>query len=195
MELANWYCQHTRMESRFLSEFPARSSFGVLVLPPYQLRRLANQSGVFAGCGESMRFLEFVRKRSETCTVLKRAVVALVAVVVSAAPAFAHHSYAMFDKTKRVTVEGTVRDWQWTNPHIWLELTVVEGGATQYYSLEGAGPSSESRRGWNRNTVKVGDKITVVLFPLKDGRRGGSLLSITKDGVMLGNLPAPSPAP
>ena len=119
----------------------------------------------------------------------------MVGAVLCVTPAFAHHSYAMFDRTKRVTVEGTVRDWQWTNPHIWLELTVLDGGATQYYSLEGSGPTSEARRGWNRNTVKVGDKVTVVLFPLRDGRRGGSLVSISRDGVMLGNAPAANPAP
>jgi hypothetical protein len=125
------------------------------------------------------------------------AVVALGAAV-GGAPAWAHHSYAMFDTTKKLTVEGTVREWQWTNPHIFLELTVQEGGETHYYSVEGASPSSQSRRGWTRNSLKPGDKVTVILSPLKDGRRGGSLISVAKDGIVLGNpasqVATPAPA-
>jgi hypothetical protein len=113
---------------------------------------------------------------------------ALLGAAAAAPPAMAHHSFAMYDATKKVTLEGTVHDWQWSNPHIFLELTVVQGGVPQTFSLEGASPSlSRKHWGWTREMIKVGDKVTVVMEPLRDGRHGGSLQSISMNGTVMGD--------
>jgi hypothetical protein len=91
----------------------------------------------------------------------------------------------MFDMTKKVTRDGIVREWQWANPHVFLEVTILQNGAQQIYSLETGSPAVSSRRGLNRNILKPGDKVTVTFSPLKDGRLGGALLSVAKDGVLL----------
>jgi hypothetical protein len=105
-----------------------------------------------------------------------------------APPGFAHHSFAMFDNSKSVDLKGTVRDFQWTNPHSWIQLTVIEGGQTVEYSIEGGSPNGLARRGWNRNSLKAGDLVTVTIHPLKDGTRGGSFAKLLKaDGTLLGN--------
>ena len=94
-----------------------------------------------------------------------------------ALPASAHHSFAMFDTRQEVTLSGTVREFQWTNPHSWLQLQVPEGGRTVEYSIELGSPNTMSRKGWRRGTFKPGDKVTVVINPMRDGSPGGSLVS------------------
>ena len=96
--------------------------------------------------------------------------------VVLAAPALSHHSFAMFDSRSEVTLTGTVREFQWTNPHSWLQLQVERGGATVEYSIELGSPNSMSRRGWRRTTFKPGDKVTAVINPMRDGSPGGALV-------------------
>jgi hypothetical protein len=99
----------------------------------------------------------------------------------------AHHSFAVFDQTKRVTLVGTVREFQWTNPHSWIELVVEKGGATEQWSVEALSPNVLGRQGWKRNTLKPGDKITVVINPRRDNSRGGNLVSVTlANGTTLG---------
>ena len=100
------------------------------------------------------------------------------------APATAHHSFAMFDNTKEVTVVGTVKAFQWTNPHSWLQVVVTgTDGKDVEWSFEGGSPGILSRNGWKRTSVKPGDKVTVVFYPLKDGKPGGSFLEVkTPDG-------------
>jgi len=95
----------------------------------------------------------------------------------------AHHSFAGFDQSRKVTVQGTVKDWQFTNPHSWLQLIVTENGEQVEYSIEGASVSTLVRRGWSRNTFKRGEKVTVVMHPLSTGGKGGAFLSATlEDG-------------
>jgi hypothetical protein len=95
----------------------------------------------------------------------------------------AHHSFAMFDQTRKLTLAGTVKAFQWTNPHSWVQLTV---GADEW-SIEALSPNVLGRQGWKRNTLKPGDKVTVVINPLKDGGKGGNLVSVTlADGATLG---------
>ena len=121
---------------------------------------------------------------------MKRSLMALAVLGAAAvgSPALAHHSAAMYDPSKKVTLEGTVRAWQWNNPHVFLELVVMQGGVAQDYSLEGASPSLVRKHsGWTRDMVKVGDKVTVVVLPLRDGRPGGSLQSISMNGAPLGD--------
>jgi hypothetical protein len=115
------------------------------------------------------------------------------AVIVSAAlalPAAAHHSFAMFDQTKVVTLSGTVKELEWTNPHTWLRV-MVENETThqpQQWSIELASTGQQARIGWTPTIVKAGDKVVVEINPLHDGGRGGTLLTITlPDGTKLGH--------
>ena len=117
------------------------------------------------------------------------------AALAAAAPALAHHSFAMFDMTQEKTVSGTVTDFQWTNPHSWIWLEVpTAGGASEQWGVEGMSPNFLERRGWPQNTLKVGDKVTVVVHPVKNGGKGGSFVRVTlPDGTvrnMLGAYPA-----
>lgn len=96
---------------------------------------------------------------------------------VVAVPSAAHHSFAMFDTRQEVTLSGTVREFQWTNPHSWLQLQVAREGRTVEYSIELGSPNTMSRKGWRRTTFKPGDRVTVVMNPMRDGSPGGALVS------------------
>jgi len=112
------------------------------------------------------------------------------ATIVYAMPAAAHHSTAMFDFDKTVEITGTVQDFQWTNPHTWTNVAVEGGDSAGIYGLEGMSPNYLSRNGWTKRTLKPGDKLTFAVHPLKDGRKGGFMVSATlPDGTVLYNLP------
>lgn len=103
-----------------------------------------------------------------------------------AAPALAHHSFAMFDQRKVMTLEGTVREFQWTNPHSFIELDVTTGGKVQRWAIELNSPNNLTRQGWRRTSLKAGDKISVRIAPLRDGHPGGLFLDLRKaDGKVL----------
>jgi hypothetical protein len=114
----------------------------------------------------------------------------LLAAIVLAAPkaALAHHSYAMFDQTRTLTVQGTVHALEWTNPHIWVWVVVKDasGGSTTY-GFESNAPSELSRFfGWNKRALTAGEPVTVEYSPLRSGRSGGALRTITcADGRVL----------
>ena len=99
----------------------------------------------------------------------------------AAAPALAHHSFAMFDFQSEKVLTGTVVQFDWTNPHtfIWLEAPTGANGAMERWGLEGMSPNYLGRRGWSKTTLNPGDKITVTLHPLKDGAKGGTYLKVT----------------
>ena len=100
--------------------------------------------------------------------------------------AVAHHSFAMFDNTKNLVLDGVVRDFQWTNPHGWIQLVVPESGQSVEYSIEMGSPSNYSRHGWNHNSLKAGDRVKVTIHPRKDGSKGGQFLTVVKaDGTTL----------
>jgi len=103
-------------------------------------------------------------------------------------PALSHHSFAMFDADKTVELEGTVKEFQWTNPHSWLQVVVVdEDGREVEWSLEMGSPGSLARNGWRPRTLNPGDKINFSIHPLKDGSSGGQFLTATlPDGTVLG---------
>ncbi len=110
-----------------------------------------------------------------------------------ATPALAHHSGAMFDASKTVTLEGTVKEFQYTNPHSWLQV-VVPGpdGKSVEWGFEAEGPSTLLRAGIKAKTFMPGDKVTIVAHPMKDGRPAGGLVSATKaDGTVFSPRPAP----
>jgi len=119
---------------------------------------------------------------------MKRFVLAAVAVAAStAASVSAHHSFAMFDNEKEVTLEGTIKEFQWTNPHTWTQVLVKDASGKEVeWSIEGGSPNSLSRSGWKRTSIKPGDKATVVIHPLKNGEPGGSLMRITINGQLVG---------
>lgn len=102
------------------------------------------------------------------------------------APALAHHSFAMFDQKKVMTLNGTVHEFQWTNPHSWIELDVPQNGGTQRWSIELNSPNNLKRQGWARDSIKPGDKVTVRIAPLRSGQHGGLFLDVKlPDGKVL----------
>jgi hypothetical protein len=107
--------------------------------------------------------------------------------------AHAHHSFAMFDHVNRVTLAGTVTQFQWTNPHVFIELDVPDTqGSVKHYSIECASPNVLMRAGWKYSHVKKGDKVTLLVNPLKNGEPGGMLETATlADGRTLTNSNPP----
>ena len=105
-----------------------------------------------------------------------------------AASAWAHHSFALFDAQKNITLEGEVKQFQWTNPHTWIQLMVLDAaGKPMEWSIEGGSAATMSRQGWTRTALKTGDRVIVVIHPLKDGTRGGSLVSAALNGQPIGS--------
>lgn len=102
-------------------------------------------------------------------------------------PALAHHSGAMFDSTKTAVISGTITEFNWVNPHSSFKVE-VEGpdGKPQIWAIEMNSPGNLIRTGWKRTTLKAGDKVTVTVRPLRDGKPGGSYMSIKlPDGTVL----------
>jgi hypothetical protein len=106
--------------------------------------------------------------------------------------ALAHHSPVMFDRSQPLTLTGTVREFQWTNPHSYIQLIVKnDQGQDEEWSLEMAAPTYLYNLGWRPSTVKPGDTLTVTVAPLRKGGKGGLLLkAATADGTPIGRLPA-----
>lgn len=112
--------------------------------------------------------------------------------------AWAHHSFADFDRSKHMTITGTVRALEWENPHIWLWLNVMDSKGNEVpWGFEGAAPAEMARDGFDRHKIQKGDKVTVTFSPLRDGRMGGSFQRITlSNGTVLGgNNPPPVGGP
>ncbi len=104
-----------------------------------------------------------------------------------AVPAFGHHSFAMFDHGQTLSLNGTVTEFEWRNPHSWLHLSVIdEGGNPVTWSFEGGSTGQLTGAGWTTDTVKVGDQIALGFHPLKDGSHGGQLRTVVlPDGTKL----------
>ena len=118
-----------------------------------------------------------------------------IAVAVCAIPAAAHHSFAMFDAGKRITVAGIVKEFQWTNPHSFILMAVPNSaGQVDQWSIEMGGPAGLARQGWVPKTLRPGMNISVIMHPLKEGN-GGQFLAVTlPDGTQMGN-PNTEPTP
>ena len=110
--------------------------------------------------------------------------------------ALAHHSGNMFDPQKEVVLDGTIKEFQWTNPHIWIQVNVPNGkGGIDEWSVEGGSPNLVGRQGWKRNSFKAGDKVVMRVHPMRSGEPGGSFISATfADGHTLGGAPRPPAA-
>ena len=125
------------------------------------------------------------------------------------AGAFAHHSFAMFDQTQKVTLKGTVTEFQWTNPHAFIHMDVPGAdGKPESWEIELNSPNNLKRQGWKSSSLKSGDKITLQTYPLRDmaDHKGGLFITLTlADGTVLGeaafagggpvNVPTLPPAP
>ncbi|MGH8226786.1 MAG: DUF6152 family protein [Steroidobacteraceae bacterium] len=98
----------------------------------------------------------------------------------AAGPALAHHSFAMFDHDHQIKLTGTVERFQWANPHVYIELDAQSPkGVATHYTIECASPGILDRVGWKWNMIKVGDRITAVIAPLRSGEPGGLLKLVT----------------
>jgi hypothetical protein len=109
---------------------------------------------------------------------------------------YAHHAAAGIDRTKTVTIEGTVKQFKWGNPHSWLDLEVVNSkGTVDLWSLEMTSPAFLVRAGWKSTTLKAGDKVKAVARPFRNGDPGGLFVSVTlPDGKTLSEQAAPPAA-
>jgi uncharacterized protein DUF6152 len=109
-----------------------------------------------------------------------RTALAVLAILALATPAFAHHSFAMYDHTRTLTLKGEVTKFQWTNPHGYLEVDAKQkDGTTRHYSLEMTSINMMTRLGWRSNMIKAGDKVVCTVSPLLNGESGGLLLDVT----------------
>jgi len=125
----------------------------------------------------------------------RRTAMVTAAALVAIAPALAHHSFTMFDMTKRITLVGTVTAFEWGNPHAYIEIDEVgEAGELKHWSIELGSPSILMSSGWKFSSLKKGDKTTLVINPLKSGQAGGFLYTATlPDGRILSNGPMRQP--
>jgi hypothetical protein len=119
----------------------------------------------------------------------------VIAVLLVATSALAHHSNSAFDGDKVMVLTGTVTEWKWTNPHVWIILSVDDGkGGKAQWAIEGRTPGQLVRAGWSKTTLKQGETITVDFSPAKDGSPTGLLTRVRRaDGTVVGD-PAPPPA-
>lgn len=126
-----------------------------------------------------------------------RSFVAVIGTLLLAAsvPALAHHSFAMFDFTKNVTLKGTVKEFQWTNPHVilWVYTDPETNENPDLWAIELTSPGNLTRTGWSRHSLKTGDRVELEISPLRDGTRGGAFKTakLTETGqTLVSNLRA-----
>jgi hypothetical protein len=114
---------------------------------------------------------------------------ATLALLLAAGTALAHHSPIVFDRTRQVTLTGVVTEFRWGNPHSWIHLDVTDAdGKVANWGIEMNPASHIAREGWRSTTLKAGDKVSVVVFPLRNDEKGGQYISITlADGTKLGD--------
>jgi Family of unknown function (DUF6152) len=129
---------------------------------------------------------------------MKLAVATLICIgaLSTATAVFAHHSRAMFDQNKQITLVGTVKEFQWTNPHCWIQVLVPDPTNPQSepleWGIEMGAPVELMRKGWKPASLNPGDKVTIIVNPLRDGRPGGLVVSVTgPDGKIIGHPAAP----
>ncbi len=135
--------------------------------------------------------MSFLVSRQDRPLKIQLGVIVALLMLCLVVPAWAHHSFTMFDMTKRITVSGTVTSFEWTNPHAYIEIdTLDEAGAVKHWSVELGSPSILQQAGWKFSSLKKGDKTTLIINPLKTGQAGGFLFQATlPDGRSLTNGP------
>ena len=116
-----------------------------------------------------------------------RAILAVTVLLLVGVPLAGHHSAAMFDNTKVVELKGTVKELQWTNPHIWIQLYVQKPTGREEWSIEGGGPNTLSRQGWRPTSFKPGATVTIRMNPMRDGTPAGLFVGAKfEDATTLG---------
>jgi hypothetical protein len=111
---------------------------------------------------------------------IRASLIVLAAAMLTAVSVSAHHSFAPFNMQGEKTLVGTVKEFQWTNPHTWIWLDVPnDKGGVDRWGVEGMSPNYLGRRGWSRTTFKPGDKATIVVHPARDGSPGGIFVRAT----------------
>jgi hypothetical protein len=125
-----------------------------------------------------MNMEEIMKVNPRRILVLTLLTLSLLAATVG--PIAAHHSTVPFDSTKQTTLTGTVKEFDWTNPHTWIWINVPnDKGGTDLWGVEGMSPNYLGRRGWTKSTIKPGEKITIVGRPMKDGSKAAMFMSAT----------------
>ena len=121
----------------------------------------------------------------------RKTLILIGAVLMFAGSAWAHHSFAMFDFSREITVTGVVKEFLWRNPHMHILMTAPDPkGNMATFDIEGGTPNTQRRNGWRADTLKPGDRISVVIRPLKNGDNGGNLIRASReDGTPIGNPP------
>ncbi len=116
--------------------------------------------------------------------------------ILAAGTAIAHHSFAMYDNDHQIKLTGAVSDFQWTNPHVYITLEAMGAdGASKHWTVECANPGILNRVGWKFNMIHVGDKLTVIVAPLRTGEPGALLKEVTlPDGRKFSNGGPAGPA-
>jgi hypothetical protein len=110
----------------------------------------------------------------------------------ASAPAWVHHSGAMFDRSKQIEIAGAIKEFNWTNPHSSFKVDVENAGKLETWAIEMNSPNNLVREGWKRTTIKPGDKVKVTINPLRDGKPGGWYVAITlPDGKTLSTEAGP----
>jgi hypothetical protein len=114
---------------------------------------------------------------------------AIVTALLVPLPAIAHHSYAMFDMQKTVTLQATVVRFKWQNPHAFIEADATSPSGTERWSIEMTSPNNLAQEGWKRTSLKQGDRVTIYVHPLRSGARGGSYAGVRfANGSTLGDV-------
>jgi len=110
--------------------------------------------------------------------------------------ALAHHSFAPYERELQIRIDGTVTQYQWANPHVYIELDAEgEDGEVSHWVIECANPGILNRVGWKWNLIDAGDEISVIVAPLRNGDAGALLKSIRMaDGTTYSNGGPAGPA-
>ncbi len=104
-------------------------------------------------------------------------------------PAMAHHSFAMFDRQKPLVLDGTVVQFEWTNPHVWIEMTGPDGrGGHAEWGVECTSTNMLKRQGWHHDSLRKGDRVKLLLYPLRNGAHGGQLAKLLEINGSPANL-------
>jgi hypothetical protein len=139
----------------------------------------------------------FVSQNQENFMLPKITLAIVAGAFFAAAPATAHHSFAMFDNTRTITLTGTVKEFEFVNPHSWIHMMVRnDAGMPEEWAFEMGSPGQLASAGWKKDSLKVGDVITIAARPMKDGSHGGSAGTIKNaNGACVGRCGAAAGVP
>jgi glycogen debranching enzyme len=128
------------------------------------------------------------------CSLRKFAAVLLSLWLLAPLSTTAHHSFEMFDRGNPIQISGEIKEFQWVNPHSWIQIYVTDEvtGEAVEWSIEGRSPNVLVRRGWTRNTVLPGEKVTLTIYPLRNGEPGGAIVTVIKEDGTVINADTPT---